>query len=176
MWAKPRRCALAAVLLPQRNFEETISTGQNKLTLLLMAIAAASIFLSSLLSRRYIRPLLRTLEQLKARQFGAGSDVTEVADLFEYLAQQDQLNKDALDRAEQEKAEALSAIEQMQTKYDEANRRVERLAYSRRDEIDPDDYQHFKAGLYSLTDKEREIFELYLSGKTAKDIVRILCI
>ncbi len=165
-----------AVLLPQRNFEETIRMGKIRLTLLLIAIAACSIFISSLLSRRYIRPLLRSLEQLKARQFAAGGDVTEVADLFEYLAQQDQFNKEALDRAEQEKTEAMTAIEQMQLKYDEANRRVERLAYSRRDEIDPDDYQHFKAGLHSLTDKEREIFELYLSGKSAKEIVRILCI
>lgn len=44
----------------------------------------------------------------------------------------------------------------------------------KRKEVDPEAYEQFLKNLVKLTPKEREVFELYLAGKTAKEIVVIL--
>lgn len=48
------------------------------------------------------------------------------------------------------------------------------MAYSRKNEIDPDDYEAFRIGLKELTRTERTVFDLYLQGKTAKEITDAL--
>lgn len=47
------------------------------------------------------------------------------------------------------------------------------MAYSRKSEIDPDDYQFFLEGLQALTRRERDIFEWYLEGKSAAEILEL---
>lgn len=99
---------------------------------------------------------------------------SEITDLFAYLARQDQINEAELDRLRREKTDAISAADALQIKMDETARQNERLAYSRKDEIDPDDYETFKSGLAMLTAKEREVFDLYLQGKGVKEITSLL--
>lgn len=53
---------------------------------------------------------------------------------------------------------------------------IARLAYSRQQEIDPDDFQYFLKGIHQLTPTERKVFDLYLDGKNAKEILTILSI
>ena len=55
-----------------------------------------------------------------------------------------------------------------------AQAEIARLAYSRKQEIDPDDFQYFLEGISQLTPTERKIFDLYLEGKNAKEIIAIL--
>lgn len=57
---------------------------------------------------------------------------------------------------------------------DKRQTEIDRLAYSRKNEIDPDNYEAFKIGLKELTKTEKTIFNLYLQGKTAKEIADIL--
>ncbi len=49
-----------------------------------------------------------------------------------------------------------------------------RLAYLRKDEVDPDSYALFLECMRSLSKRERAVFDLYVEGKTAKEIVEIL--
>ena len=65
--------------------------------------------------------------------------------------------------SEAEKEKEFSAIQA----------KVDKLAYSRKNEIDPNDYEYFKMGIKTLTKQERTIFELYLSGKSAPEILEI---
>jgi len=69
-------------------------------------------------------------------------------------------------RIEAEYSSAQSELSRIQTE-------LERLAYSRKTEIDPADYQYFLAGLETLTEAERNVFEYYLAGKTAKEILAL---
>lgn len=57
---------------------------------------------------------------------------------------------------------------------DKRQTEIDRLAYSRKNEIDPDNYEAFKIGLKKLTKTEKTIFNLYLQGKNAKEIADIL--
>ena len=47
---------------------------------------------------------------------------------------------------------------------------LSRIAEQSMDETDPDDYEHFLANLSTLTEKEREIFDLYLENLPGKEI------
>ncbi len=164
-----------AVMMPMQLYNQQILSSRIKLIAIFAAVTILSVIASVLLSNRYTRPILQSIEQIKANQLvDCDTNIPEIDDLFDYLAQQDRLNEAALAEAEQAKAAALTAIEEMQEKYDEISKQVERLAYSRKDEIDPYDYAHFKKGVNTLTPKEKELFNLYIHGYTVKEIVAML--
>ncbi|MBE6851635.1 MAG: helix-turn-helix transcriptional regulator, partial [Ruminococcus sp.] len=51
---------------------------------------------------------------------------------------------------------------------------IDRLAEKHKEEIVPEEYNFFVENLSMLTPAEYRIYELYLSGKTAKQIAEIL--
>lgn len=163
-----------AIMLPKSQYNAYVRNGQIKTVLLFVGVAVLSLFISVLSSRQYVKPLLKSMKQIKTKQFGDNTHIPEINDLFDFLAEQDRSNEIALTKAEKEKADALIIIEEMQGKYNEASKQAERLAYSRRDEVDPYDYENFKKGIETLTRKEKEIFDLYLAGKSAKEIAPLV--
>lgn len=155
---------IVAVMLPSSQYNSIISTGKNKIILLFLIVSVFAILASLILSKRYVRPLLKSMEQIKAKQFNdCCVRIPEIDDLFAFLAEQDSINESAITQLEQEKNEVLATITQMQNQYDEANKQIKRLAYSRKEEIDPDDYENFKLGLKTLTAKEKEVFNYYIT-------------
>ena len=156
--------------------------------LLFFAVSCCMVF-----SRRYLSPILKGLEQIKLEDRSkAQSNIPEINDLFVFLSEQDQRYEDSLnaltrekhtvqtekDRLKLEYERAQLAYESAQDEYqraqqelDTAKTELDRLAYSRKNEIDPDDFQNFKEGLETLTKMERVIFDYYLDGKSAQDIL-----
>ena len=146
-------------------------------------------------SRRYLSPILKGLEQIKSDQRAeAQSEIPEINDLFVFLAEQDRKHEASLYALTQEKQTAQNEKNRLQLEYEQAKQNYEkaqddfikaqgeladakterdRLAYSRKNEIDPDDYQNFLNGMETLTKTERKIFDWYLSGKTAKEILEL---
>lgn len=68
----------------------------------------------------------------------------------------------------------MTATNELQNKFNETEMQNKRLAYSRKTEIDPYDYENFKNGLSMLTAKEQEVFNFYMQGKTVKEIIATL--
>lgn len=77
-------------------------------------------------------------------------------------------------RVSQKKQIRQIVTENQTSEIDKRQTEIDRLAYSRKNEIDPDNYEAFKIGLKELTKTEKTIFNLYLQGKTAKEIADIL--
>lgn len=166
---------VVAVMLPSSQYNSIINSGRLKTILLFLLVAVFAIIASLILSRRYVRPLLKSMEQIKAKQFNdCCVRIPEIDDLFAFLAEQDSINELTITQLKQEKNEVIATITQMQNQYDEANKQIKRLAYSRKEEIDPYDYENFKLGLETLTAKEKEVFNYYIAGKTVKQIMEIL--
>lgn len=183
------------VMLPMAQYEQIITAEKITSILILLIISVAAILSSVLLSKRYVSPILKGLEQIKSdKRAEAQSSVPEINDLFVFLAEQDRLHEDSLvsleqerqtvqtekERLEQQYQDARLAFEKAQTEYDraqgdlsDARQKLDRLAYSRKSEIDPDDYQFFLEGLQALTRRERDIFEWYLEGKSAAEILEL---
>ena len=146
-------------------------------------------------SRHYLKPILKGLEEIKSEDRAAmQSSVPEINDLFVFLAEQDRQHEESLDAVTREKQTVQQEKENLQRKFEhaqqvydtaqaeyaraqeeltEAKKELDRLAYSRKDEIDPYDYENFLRGIRELTKTEREIFDWYVAGKTAKEILSL---
>ena len=105
---------------------------------------------------------------------GTKSDIIEIDDLFVYLAEQDKLRDLETENLKRRNEELATVTENQTNEIGKRQAEIERLAYSRKTEIDPDDYEMFKIGLKELTKTEKTVFDLYLQGKTAKEIADML--
>ncbi len=144
------------VLMPRDDFDRAIFRNTLQLVLLLLLLLAFAVWCCLLFSRRYLSPIILSLEQMKTDAGHAkASNLQEIDNLFAFLAEKDK------------------AHEKVLQDYENAQREIARLAYSRMKEVDPDNYEQFLAGLGSLTPTEKEIFDLYLEGKGTKDIMEI---
>ena len=146
-------------------------------------------------SRHYLKPILKGLEQIKSEdRTEIQSSVPEINDLFVFLAEQDRQHEESLDAVTREKQSVQQEKDDLQIKYEQAQqtydkaqaeytkaqsdladakKELDRLAYSRKNEIDPDDFQNFLQGILGLTKMERSIFDWYVEGKTAKEILAL---
>lgn len=111
---------------------------------LVLFLFGISVFLCFFMSKRFAKPLLRCISDYQAGQ-KSDSPIQEIDDLFSFLEQKDLAH----------------------------SRELSRLAFDRKNEIDPYQYQLFLTGFESLTPTEREIFDLYVDGKDTKEITRI---
>lgn len=172
----PSTCTSAiSVLIPKSDFEHMVSKDIFRIILLIIPFSIAVVGLSVFFAKRYLKPIKNVLDNIRKKEYSHNDAYSsEITDLFVFLAEQDRINEEELSRLRREKTDAVTVADKLQSKFDEARKQNERLAYSRKDEIDPYDYETFKNGLDTLTAKEREVFNLYLQGKTVKEIIEIL--
>lgn len=167
------------VMIPKQDYDQIVLTSDIQfalLILLLLFFAAVSCFY---FSKRFLLPLLKSLDQVKAgKRVEARSEFLEFDDLFAFLAEQDREHEESMTALTHEMQEAQSEKERLQSEYKKAQEKCEsaqmeisRLVYSRKQEVDPMDYQRFLEGVQKLTPTESKIFGYYLSGKSTKEIL-----
>ena len=125
-----------AIMFPKSQYDSIVRTGQLKNIAIFFIIAIAALCNCLWLSKKYIAPIRKSID-----------------DLFVFLAEQDRKNDEVLAEMERENS---------------------RLAYSRKNEVDPYDYEQFLTGLKTLTHMERVVFNHYLDGKGVKEIVELV--
>lgn len=160
-------------LVPKQDFDRWVLDDTVRIILLVLLILTATIGCSYFFTRRYLSPIKKSLEQLKQKEYDRNSGISEIDDLFAFLAEQDRITEAAFDTMRKEKADMQTSLDQIRNAHDETMQQVERLAYSRKNEVDPYDYEDFKNGLKFLTEREKEILDLYIAGKTVKEIVAL---
>ena len=159
-----------AVLIPDALLTGAIRGSTDYLYFIVAALLLASLIGSVLISRHYLHPIKRGISSIQNREFereSAAFGVQEIDSLFEGLAQNAQEHRSEVERLEKEKQDA-------QSEHEKAQSEIARLAYHRKQEIDPDDYQAFREGIATLTPTERAIFDHYVEGKEPKEIMEIL--
>ena len=175
---------VAAVLIPKEDFDRAAIKSVMQTVLLVLLLLFVTIVCCFYFSRRFITPILKSLAGIKSeKRDGEMSCIAEINDLFAFLAEQDREHERALALLTQEKQDAQDekdrlqeAFDRAQEKYESAQAEISRLAYSRKQEIDPADYQQFLQGINTLTPTESKIFAYYLSGKSVKEILSIAAI
>ena len=168
---------MLAVLMPKSDYDHEVNHSRLQNLLLISLLLFFTINCCLFLSQKFLSPILNSLEMLKSDQHKEmQSHIPEINDLFAFLAKKDREHEKALSLLVQEKQDVQSEKEQLQSRYETAQAEISRLAYSRKQEIDPDNYQQFLAGINTLTPAERRIFSYYLSGKTVKEILEIASI
>lgn len=146
---------LSAVMAPHEDIEAIAQEGAWGLRLALGALALTSLLAAAFISRRYISPVLKTLEGIKT---GGGyaslpkTQYAEINDLLEFLAAQDEATAAALAEAEAKAAAKPEPVRRRTTG------------------IDLENYRQFLDRLETLTPAERRVFDLYLLDKKAQEI------
>ncbi len=171
----------AAVLIPKEDYDHAIFKSAMQTVLLFLLLLFFTLVCCFYFSRRFISPLLKSLDKIKSeKRSEESSSIAEINDLFAFLAEQDRAHEQDLalltqekQAAQQEKARLQDALDRAQEKYESAQAEISRLAYDRKQEVDPADYRQFLQGIGTLTPTERKIFGYYLSGKSVKDILSL---
>lgn len=160
-----------SVLMPESLLSDAVRGSSGRLFVIVFVLLLASIAASVFISRHYLRPVTRALDAIRQDSYQNEQDATyaEIADLFDFLAQKDREHEQQRIQLEQQRQNA-------QMDADSAHTELSRLADKKRKEVDPDDYALFRTNLKKLTPKEWEIFNLYLDGKSAKEIMELISV
>ena len=163
-----------SVLTPLEDYTAQARIGVLRILLLLLFTLFAAVSCCLFFSHRYLIPLRQGIECIRQKKYDSGDTyIAEIDDLFAFLAEQDRVNEATLENVIAENATIQASLQQMYSKQQENLQQIERLAYSRKSEVDPLDYQCFVSGIDSLTETERKVFDYYLEGKAVKEIMEL---
>ena len=171
-----------AVMLPKMQYENFLHKGQLNILLIFLIAAFLAAVCCIFMSKKYVAPILKKIEQVKSNEdFSEQLRIREIDDLFAFLEEKDNYYEQQLDNlenakrfAEEEARRAKEEYEKAAEKYELAKSEIDRLAEKHKEEIIPEEYNFFVENLSMLTPAEYRVYELYLSGKTAKQIAEIL--
>ena len=172
----------AALMLPEAQYTHLIHQTYIKITIIILAVTLFTCVCCLFMSRRYLAPLLKKIEQIKSEEeYDNQLRIQEIDDLFSFLETKDTLFDEqmqaleaARQSAEEEARRTKAAYEKALEQYELAQTELRGLSRDHMQEIDPGEYEFFISNLNSLTPTESRIYELYLSGKRAVEIAEIL--
>ena len=170
-----------AAMLTQAQYDSMRQQGEMKLSALLIIAAIFSLLCCVLISNRYVAPILKKIEQIKSNEEdGDMLGIREIDDLFAFLAEKDSHHEAQLSeleaakqKAEEEAQRAKLAYDRALEEYQLAQSEILQLSDETKKKIVLEDYEYFICNLNTLTPTEYRIYELYLSGKSAKEIMEI---
>jgi len=161
---------LISVMTPRNIHDEYVKNGQLKAIGLFLVVGLVALLSSLWISKHYVAPILRGVERLKEGGFEPFvTGIPEIDDLFGFLDQKDREHEEEIRRLADEKLK-------VQSQYDQAQTYLTHLSEEKIPEVDQDSFEQFLECLHTLTPKEREIFDLYLEGKKAKEIMELTSI
>ena len=171
-------CGTAYTLIamqPKSEFDKTVAINVAKIVSVCFLLVFSAVMLCVVFSRKFVSPVIKSLERIRMQEHaGTKSDIIEIDDLFVYLAGQDKLREIETENLKRRNEELAIVTETQNNEIGKRQAEIDRLAYSRKNEIDPDDYETFRIGIKELTTTEKTVFDLYLQGKTANEIAAAL--
>lgn len=164
-----------AVLMSEQLLKKAIKGNSAYLLLIIAFLLLCSLTVSVVISSRYLSPVKKALDSIQKKDYDS-IDVPymEINDLFEFLEEKDNEHEEELRLHEEELRQREEQYRGVESKYKEVHTDLTRLTDKKMQEIDTESYHMFLANLSTLTKKEREVFNLYLAGKSAKEIIEQL--
>ncbi len=158
-----------AVLMPQEILHKAINANDETFIYIILTLTSISFIVSFFISHHYLKPVTDAFETIKnaSPNERPTAPYLEINDLFDFLAEKDKEHEAKIYQHEIDKQQIIDEAKQ-------AKLEVSRLAYSRKQEVDPELYNSFLVHIHNLTPTERRIFDLYVSGKHAKEIMEIM--
>ena len=171
-----------AIMLTEAQYKSLLEKNRIKTVGVIVFIVLFAFIYSIFISKKYISPIVKSLEQIKSNDVpDTNLKIREIDDLIAFLEEKDILYEQKLKDlekskkiAEEEANPTKLAYEKALEKYSLAQSEIQLLSDEYKKEIVLEDYEFFLCNLGRLTPTEYKIYELYLSGKTAKEIVGIL--
>ena len=158
-----------AVLMGQDALKAAVAGNSLYLVLIVAGLLIISIIASVVISRHYLKPVTEAFDRVRSSAYHETDPAPylEINDFLEFLAQKDKEHEEEVRELSRRHKHARSEADKAQTQ-------LSRIADKKMQEIDPDSFDLFLENLKTLTRKEREVFDLYLEGKSAKEIVELM--
>lgn len=171
-----------AVMMPYAKYQKIVRMGQLKNAMIFLMLGVLALVCCIFMSYKYVSPILKRIEQAKARESGGDpSKIREIDDLFAFLEARDVTYEARLEELELEKETAEANATRSQLDYEKALRELDlvqaelaQLTNARQREIVLEEYEYFISNLGTLTATEYKVYELYLEGKNARQIAQLL--
>ncbi len=171
-----------AIMLTEAQYESLLEKNKIKTVGVILFVVVFAFIYCIFISKKYVSPIIKSLEQIKSKDGTVNNlKIREIDDLFAFLEEKDILYEKRLHdleisqkAAEEETKRTKLAYEKALEEYALAQSEIQHLSNEHKKEIVLEDYEFFLCNLGTLTPTEYKIYELYLSGKTAKEIVSIL--
>lgn len=164
-----------STLMPREDYDRLAFGNSLRIALLLFVIVVCAVVCCIYFSERYLKPLKRSLEQIRKKEYAnAEGEAKEIDDLFAFLAEQDRQSEAAFAAVQNEKNSIALELLHINNERAMDKQEIQRLAYLRKTEVDPDDYENFRQGIQYLTATEKRVFNYYLEGKSVKEIIELM--
>lgn len=146
---------IISVMLPQEDFEQILRSANLSLMLPFLVLLVLGIIGAFVISRRYLRPVIKAFDDIKSYNVKSAEKIKipEIDDLFEFLASQD-------------------AQEELKRKSTISNTDEETQLESQAHKTAV--FESFVNNINTLSPAEKAVFDLYVDGKTAKEIAQEL--
>ena len=155
---------ILTVMVPEEEYSSLLSESYFRMFVVLIAILVLMVLICLYFSNKYMKPILKSFEHIKANSVPENQvKIPEINDLFRFLADKDRGHEDEITELTRMRNEAKDEYTKIQAQLDKVVNRHKSSA-------DPEFYEIFKSNVSKLTQKEAQIFRLYLEGKTAKEI------
>lgn len=155
----------AIVMTPEADFAKATFKNALSIGFLVILLVALSVFCCVYVSHRYLSPILKGLEQIKAESSQRKrTDIMEINNVLDFLSSKERESAAHLASLIEERNMAKVA-------YDRAQAEIDKLAERTRDTVDPEAYSFFLERIPDLSKTEREIFDCYVSGLSTKEIL-----
>lgn len=110
-----------AVILPKSEFDKTVAINVTKIVLVCFLLVFTAVVLCVVFSRKFVAPVIKNLEKIRKQEHAeAKSDISEIDDLFVYLAEQDKLRDLETDKLKRQNDELASVTESQTAEIDRA--------------------------------------------------------
>jgi len=171
-----------AIMLTEAQYERILEKNRIKTAGVILFIVIFALIFCVFISKKYVSPIIKSLELIKSNDGTENNlKIREINDLFVFLEEKDVLYEQKLQHLEKAQKEAEEEAERTKLAYEKAleeyalaQSEIQHLSEEHKKEIVLEDYEFFLCNLSTLSPAEYKIYELYLSGKTAKEIVDIL--
>ncbi|MBE6612293.1 MAG: helix-turn-helix transcriptional regulator [Ruminococcaceae bacterium] len=168
----------AALMITEAQFDALVRNGQLKTVGIILAVVLIMFAYCLFLSKKYVAPILRRIEQIKySEDSGDSLKIREFDDLFAFIERKASVHEEQLKNleaakiaAEEEAGRAREAYEKALAEYELAKSQILQLSEESKNEIVLEDYEYFICNLKTLTPQEMRIYEMYAEGKSTAEI------
>ncbi len=155
-------------MVPEYTYTKLIRQSHMRMLAVALIVLVIIFLICISFSHRYMKPILKSFEHIKSNSLPEEQmKIPEIDDLFRFLADKDKGYEDEITQLTNMRNEAKEEYTKIQAQLD-------KVVGRHKSSLDPEFYEIFKENVGKLTTKENQVFQLYLEGKTAKEIQELL--
>lgn len=166
---------VVAVTLPETLYRAYLRQEQDITIAVLICSLLVAVGAGILLGRRYVRPILQTMEALKTdRPAQEETRIPELDALRGHFDVQHRRTEAMLEEMRQRTDTTRQSLDQLQQEHERLQQRLDQVVETKREQVYPEEYTYFLQAINDLSGKERTVFDCYLKGLSTRETANLM--